>query len=103
PAELSGGEQQRIALTAALATRPRLLLADEPTGELDAATAGSVYDLMRQLTRELGCTTLAVSHDPASARIADRVVHVRDGRVSAEEGSGGGAESIVVARGGWIH
>ena len=103
PSELSGGEQQRIALCAALAPRPRLLLADEPTGELDTATAVSVYELLRELAREVGCTTLVVSHDPASARIADRIVHVRDGRVSAEEGSGGGAESIVVAKGGWIH
>jgi ABC-type lipoprotein export system ATPase subunit len=103
PAELSGGEQQRIALCAAVAGRPRLLLTDEPTGELDSETARGVYDLLRDLTREVGCTTLVVSHDPASTRIADRVVHVRDGRVSAEEGSGGGAESIVVAKGGWVH
>ncbi len=103
PAELSGGEQQRVALCAAVAGRPRLLLADEPTGELDTATAHEVYELLRELAREVGCTTLVVSHDPASARIADRVVHVRDGRVSAEEGAGGGAESIVVAKGGWVH
>ena len=102
-AELSGGEQQRVALCAAIAGRPRFLLVDEPTGELDAVTARGVYDLLRELTREIGCTTLVVSHDPASARIADRVVHVRDGRISAEEGSGGGAEAIVVAKGGWVH
>jgi len=103
PAELSGGEQQRVALCAAVANRPRLLLVDEPTGELDTATADGVYDLLGELSREIGCTTLVVSHDPGSARIADRVVHVRDGRISGEEGSGGGAESIVVAKGGWVH
>jgi ABC-type lipoprotein export system ATPase subunit len=103
PGELSGGEQQRIALCAAVAGRPKLLLVDEPTGELDSATAQGVYDLLRDLSHEVGCTTLVVSHDPESTRIADRVVHVRDGRVSAEEGSGGGAESIVVAKGGWVH
>ena len=67
PRELSGGEQQRIALCAALARRPHLLIADEPTGELDAATAREVLDLIAELTREEGGTALVVSHDPASA------------------------------------
>ena len=65
PGELSGGEQQRVALCAALAHRPRVFLADEPTGELDAATADQVYELVGDLVREHGCTTLLVSHDPA--------------------------------------
>ncbi len=103
PRELSGGEQQRLAVCAAVAARPRLLLADEPTGELDAASAAAVYELLRELATESGSTTLAVSHDAASARVADRVVHVRDGRVSAEEGMGGGVASIVVQKGGWVH
>jgi ABC-type lipoprotein export system ATPase subunit len=101
PGELSGGEQQRIAVCAALAHRPRLLLADEPTGELDAASAGLVYEVIGELAREHGCTTVLVSHDVESTAIADRTVRVRDGRVSEEAGRGD-AESLVVARGGWV-
>jgi ABC-type lipoprotein export system ATPase subunit len=103
PAELSGGEQQRIAVCAAVAHRPRLLLADEPTGELDAENAGIVYDLVAALARESGSTVVIVSHDPTSARIADRAVSIRDGRVSEEASSRNSAdESIVVGRGGWL-
>jgi ABC-type lipoprotein export system ATPase subunit len=102
PAELSGGEQQRVAVCAALAHRPQLLLADEPTGELDAASAGLVYDLIGELAREEGCTTVLVSHDVESTRIADRTVRVRDGRVSEETGREGSEETLVVARGGWL-
>jgi ABC-type lipoprotein export system ATPase subunit len=102
PRELSGGEQQRVALCAALARRPHLLIADEPTGELDAATAREVLDLIAELTREEGGTALVVSHDPASADRADRVVHVRDGRVSDERVAGSGDGAIVVGRGGWL-
>jgi energy-coupling factor transport system ATP-binding protein len=101
PAELSGGEQQRIAVCAALAHRPKLLLADEPTGELDARSAGLVYEVIGELAREHGCTTVIVSHDVESTAIADRTVHVRDGRVS-EEAERGDGETLVVARGGWI-
>jgi ABC-type lipoprotein export system ATPase subunit len=101
PAELSGGEQQRIAVCAALAHRPKLLLADEPTGELDAASAGLVYELIGALAREHGCTTVLVSHDVESTAIADRTVRVRDGRVSEETERGDG-ETLVVARGGWV-
>ena len=103
PTELSGGEQQRVALCAALAHRPRVLLADEPTGELDAATALEVYELLAGLVREQGCTTVLVSHDPTSTRIADRIVRIRDGRVSEEWArADGDGESIVVGRGGWL-
>ncbi len=102
PRELSGGEQQRIAVCAALASRPQLLIADEPTGELDAATAREVLDLIAELTREEGGTALVVSHDPASADRADRVVHVRDGRVSDERVAGSADGAIVVGRGGWL-
>jgi len=102
PRELSGGEQQRVALCAALAGRPQLLIADEPTGELDAATAREVIDLIAELAREQGGTALVVSHDPASAERADRVVHVRDGRISDERVAGGDEGSIVVGRGGWL-
>jgi ABC-type lipoprotein export system ATPase subunit len=103
PRELSGGEQQRIAVCAALAHRPRLFLADEPTGELDAANARAVYELIGELSREGGSTTVLVSHDPESASIADRIVRVRDGRVSEEAALAAGRdEEIVVGRGGWL-
>jgi ABC-type lipoprotein export system ATPase subunit len=82
--ELSGGEQQRVAVAIALANRPRLLLADEPTGELDTATAQTIYDLLRQLNKQLGLTMIIVSHDPAIARHVDRVVAVRDGKLASE-------------------
>ena len=96
PGELSGGEQQRVAICAALAHRPRFFIADEPTGELDAANAAEIYDLIGSLSREVGATTVLVSHDPRSAAIADRVVQIRDGRVSTEDGE------AVVNRGGWV-
>ncbi len=104
PNELSGGERQRIAVCAALAHRPRLLLADEPTGELDAGNARVLYDMLGELTHAEGCTTVIVSHDPQSASLADRIVRIRDGRVSEEtvrEGAGSDG-TIVVGRGGWL-
>jgi ABC-type lipoprotein export system ATPase subunit len=82
--ELSGGEQQRIAIGIALANNPGLLLADEPTGELDTATAQTVYDLLRDLNKRLGLTMVIVSHDPGIARHVDRVVQVRDGKLASE-------------------
>jgi ABC-type lipoprotein export system ATPase subunit len=103
PGELSGGEQQRVALCAGVAHEPQLLLADEPTGELDSASAARVYELIGQLARERGCSALIVSHDQASTEIADRVVHIRDGRLAAESGPSGNGASIVVGRGGWLH
>jgi len=96
PAELSGGQQQRVAICAALAHRPKLFIADEPTGELDAQNAAQIYELIGGLARELGATTVLVSHDPRSAAVADRVVQIRDGRVSSEDGR------AVVNRGGWV-
>jgi ABC-type glutathione transport system ATPase component len=82
--ELSGGEQQRVAVAIALANHPRLLLADEPTGELDTATAQTIYDLLRGLNKDLGLTMIIVSHDPGIARHVDRVVAVRDGKLASE-------------------
>jgi ABC-type lipoprotein export system ATPase subunit len=102
PGQLSGGEQQRVALCSALAHRPRLLLADEPTGELDAANARAVYAAIAELARAERCTAVIVSHDPESTEIADRVVQIRDGRVSEETVRGGQGSSIVVGRGGWL-
>ena len=101
PGELSGGEQQRIALCASLAHGPALLVADEPTGELDETTARGVLDLLRELARDAGAAALVVSHDPASAEIADRVVHVRDGRVGEERLAD--RQTVVIGRGGWLH
>ena len=81
PVQLSGGEQQRVALARAVALDPPLLLADEPTGNLDSATGASIIELLFTLNRERGSTLLLVTHDPALAERADRVVSLRDGRV----------------------
>jgi putative ABC transport system ATP-binding protein len=81
PHQLSGGEQQRVALARALAARPALLFADEPTGNLDGATASSVADLMFNLVSEVGAAMVMVTHDPALAARADRIVRMADGRV----------------------
>ena len=84
PDQLSGGEQQRVAIGVALANRPHLLLSDEPTGELDTQMADEIFDLLRQMNRALGVTVLVVTHYPGVARHVNRVVHIRDGRISAE-------------------
>ncbi len=81
---LSGGEQQRLALAIALANDPPLILADEPTGELDVRTAAHIFDLFARLTNELGKTVVIVSHDPSIKEHVDRVVGIRDGRTSTE-------------------
>ena len=82
--QLSGGEQQRVAIAIALANKPPLLLADEPTGEVDTATAKSIYQIFRRLRDQYGTTIVIVSHDPAIAFRVDRVVAIRDGRTSTE-------------------
>ena len=84
PHTLSGGEQQRVAIAVALANAPQLLLADEPTGELDSMTAAQIVTLLHRLTRELGLTIILVTHDPAVAASADRTIAIRDGRTSTE-------------------
>ena len=81
PVQLSGGEQQRVALARAVALDPPLLLADEPTGNLDSATGGAIIELLFALNRERGSTLLLVTHDAVLAARADRVVSLRDGRV----------------------
>jgi putative ABC transport system ATP-binding protein len=81
PVQLSGGEQQRVALARAVALDPPLLLADEPTGNLDSATGAAIIELLFTLNRERRSTLLLVTHDPALAERADRVVSLRDGRV----------------------
>jgi len=92
PVQLSGGEQQRVAVARAVARRPMLLLADEPTGNLDSATGKQIIDLLLALNRNLGSTLVLVTHDPALAALADRVIMLRDGRIVADDmtnGSGG--------------
>jgi energy-coupling factor transporter ATP-binding protein EcfA2 len=84
PHQLSGGEQQRGAIAVALANGPRLLLADEPTGELDDQTAGKIIELLHALTRTLNLTVILVTHDPSAAAVADRTIAIRDGRTSTE-------------------
>ena len=84
PHELSGGEQQRVAVGVALANQPGLLLADEPTGELDTATAIQVFEMLRTLNRDFGVTVIIVTHYPGVSQFVDRVVHIRDGRISSE-------------------
>ena len=81
PAELSGGEQQRVALARAVANRPGLVLADEPTGNLDSATGAQIVELLVGLHRRHGTTLILVTHDPALAAHAERIVELRDGRV----------------------
>jgi putative ABC transport system ATP-binding protein len=88
PAQLSGGEQQRVAIARALANRPSLLLADEPTGELDAKTGQEIIALFARLNAD-GTTVVVVTHDESLARAARRVVHMRDGEIVQDEVSGG--------------
>lgn len=84
PRELSGGQQQRVALARALSTRPAVLFADEPTGALDTTSARQVLLLLRDLVDRIGQSVLMVTHDPAAASYADRVVFLRDGRIAEE-------------------
>ena len=84
PEQLSGGEQQRVGIAVALANRPQFLLADEPTGEVDTATALEIYAALRQVNQAYNMTLLIVSHDPNIARHMDRVVAIRDGKTSTE-------------------
>src|SRR3546814_929116 len=84
PTEMSGGQQQRVAIAVGIANRPRVLLADEPTGELDETTSAHVLEAMRAVNRELGVTTLIVTHDPGVSEHVARTVQIRDGRTSTE-------------------
>ena len=84
PAQLSGGEQQRVALARAFAGNPSILLADEPTGNLDSVTGGMVLDLLLRLNHKEGATLVLVTHDPALSRLTDRIVRLRDGLIVDE-------------------
>ena len=83
PTELSGGQQQRVAIARALVTRPALLLADEPTGNLDTKTAADVFGLFRRFNADYGCAVLLVTHDPRLAETCDRTITLVDGRIAA--------------------
>mgnify|MGYP001818221119 FL=1 len=87
PTQLSGGEQQRVALARAFAPRPTLLLADEPTGNLDGATGRKVLELLTAMRAEQETTLVLVTHDPAVAELADRRIHLADGRIVCDESS----------------
>jgi putative ABC transport system ATP-binding protein len=86
PSELSGGEQQRVAIARALITRPSIVLADEPTGNLDTKNSDAVLDMLVRSNRELGQTTLMITHNPEAAAIAGRILHMRDGQFVKTEG-----------------
>ena len=89
PNELSGGEQQRVAIARALITRPAIVLADEPTGNLDTKNSDAVLHMLRQSSRELNQTVLMITHNPEAAEIADRILHMRDGEIThIENGKG---------------
>jgi putative ABC transport system ATP-binding protein len=85
PAELSGGEQQRVALARALINKPALVLADEPTGNLDSKNSAIVLSMLRQSNRELGQTVLMITHNPEADEYGDQIVHMRDGEIVAPE------------------
>jgi len=85
PAELSGGEQQRVALARALINKPSIVLADEPTGNLDSKNSEIVLSMLRQSNRELGQTVMMITHNPQAAEYGDRIIHMRDGQIVTAE------------------
>jgi putative ABC transport system ATP-binding protein len=93
PAELSGGQQQRVSIARALLLEPELILADEPTGNLDSRSGRDILRVLRELTRAEGRTVVMVTHDPSAAAVADRIVFLRDGRVAGEL-AGGSAQRV---------
>jgi putative ABC transport system ATP-binding protein len=100
PHQLSGGEQQRVAIARALVTEPALLLADEPTGNLDSATGAQVLDLFSRLRAGLGVTLIMATHDPAIAARADRELHIVDGRLTDPPAAPAGLAADLAATGG---
>jgi putative ABC transport system ATP-binding protein len=95
PSELSGGEQQRVAIARALVTHPSIVLADEPTGNLDTKNSGVVLDMLQHCNRELGQTVLMITHNPEAAAIADRILHMRDGEIVRVENGRNGHSHVT--------
>ncbi len=96
PNELSGGEQQRVAIARALISRPAIVLADEPTGNLDTRNSDAVLEMLRTSSRELNQTVLMITHNPEAAQIADRILHMRDGQIThIQQGQGRTAFAAV--------
>ncbi len=93
PSELSGGEQQRVAIARALITRPAIVLADEPTGNLDTKNSDAVLQMLQRSNRELGQTTLMITHNPEAASIASRILHMRDGEIVRIEAGNGATKN----------
>lgn len=92
PNELSGGEQQRVALARSLVTEPKLLLADEPTGNLDSQNSDTVLQMLKQLNADMGQTVIMITHNPEAARFADRILHMRDGQILESQADTGAAQ-----------
>ena len=99
PSELSGGEQQRVAIARALITRPAIVLADEPTGNLDTKNSDAVLHMLLRSNRELGQTTLMITHNPEAAAVAGRILYMRDGEIVREE-KGTRADEVLAAGAG---
>jgi len=96
PNELSGGEQQRVAIARALITSPAIVLADEPTGNLDTKNSDAVLEMLRHSNQELHQTVLMITHNPEAAAIADRIIHMRDGEITGEEQGAGRVQHSTV-------
>jgi putative ABC transport system ATP-binding protein len=94
PSELSGGQQQRVAVARALVSKPAVVFADEPTGNLDSKASADVLDLLRQAVDEFGQTVIMVTHDPAAAAHADRLITLRDGKL-VQDGAPGSADDVI--------
>jgi putative ABC transport system ATP-binding protein len=100
PSELSGGEQQRVAIARALVTHPSIVLADEPTGNLDTKNSDAVLGMLQHCNRELGQTVLMITHNPEAATIADRILHMRDGEIVRVENGRGSSHTAGQAGAG---
>jgi putative ABC transport system ATP-binding protein len=96
PSELSGGQQQRVAIARALITRPTIVFADEPTGNLDSRTSGEILELVRESVESLGQTTVMVTHEPRAAAIADRILFLDDGLIVKQNGGSTAADVLAI-------